>query len=221
VSPSTSRRRSVSWSALLLIAAAGPARAQSSIEVTPFIASFYALSTVSEQTDVPLDDFQGSPPGDIVREQQDGPAFGVRVSYPVSGEIRAEGEVAYALSDGQLTARPRDFPESQLGATADAHVLLASARAVYRPRRQNFFGLAGIGVVTRGGDFWEDADQSARVAGVVGLGVRAAVSPGLSLVFTAEAYLYSFSYSSSNVPNSENKFQQDLVVSVGVPIGAR
>ena len=107
--------------------------------------------------------------------------------------IRAEGEFAYALSDGQLAARPRDFPEAGLGATSDAHVILASARAVVRPRRQNFYGLAGIGLVTRGGTFWENADQSARVAGVVGFGVRAAVSPQLSLNFTAEAYLYSFS----------------------------
>lgn len=214
-------RRPFALAGVLLALSAGAARAQTSIEITPFLASFYALSSVSEQTNIPLTDFQGSPPGDVIREQRDGPAFGVRVSFPVTGVIRAEGEVAYALSDGSQTARPRDFPESGLGTTSNAHVILASARAVFRPRRQNFFGLAGLGVVARGGTFWDNADQSARLAGVVGFGVRAAVSPQLSLTFTAEAYLYSFNYSSSNVPNSDSKFQQDIVVSVGVPIGAR
>ena len=216
-----SRRRGSRWLAFLLCLVPAAAAAQGSVEITPFIGSFYALASVSEQTNVPLPSFGGAPPGDIVREQADGPMIGARVSFPLTGVIRAEGAVGFAFSNGRLDQRPRVDPGAGFGVSADAHVYLVSARALVRPRRQNFYGIAGVGLVGRGGEFWEGADQSARVAGVVGFGVRAAVSPRLSLNFSAEAFLYSFSYSSANVPNSDSKFQQDIVVAVGVPIGAR
>ena len=216
----TSRRRGFAVLASLLLLPA-TVSAQASVEITPFIGSFYALSSVSEQTDVPLPSFGGAPPGDIVREQEDGPMLGARVSFPLSGTIRAEGALGFAFSNGRLDQRPRLDPDAGFGVSGDGHVYMVSARALIRPRRQNFYGIAGLGLVGRGGEFWEDADQSARLAGVVGFGVRAAVSPRLSLNFSAEAFLYSFSYSSSSVPNSGSKFQQDIVVSVGIPIGAR
>ena len=216
----TSRRRGFClFACLLLVPTAGAA--QASVEITPFIGSFYALSSVSEQTDVPLPDFGGSPPGDIVREQEDGPMVGARVSFPLTGILRAEGSFGFAFSNGRLDQRPRVNPEAGFGVSGDGHVYMLSARALIRPRRQNFYGIAGLGVVGRGGKFWENADQGARLAGVIGFGVRAAVSPRLSLNFSAEAFLYSFSYSSANVPNSDSKFQQDIVVAVGIPIGAR
>jgi hypothetical protein len=216
----TLRRRG---SPLLALALLVPtvAAAQASVEITPFIGSFYALSSVSEQTNVPLPSFGGAPPGDIVREQEDGPMIGARVSFPLTGVIRAEGSFGFAFSNGRLDQRPRLDPDAGFGVSADGHVYMLSARALIRPRRQNFYGIAGLGLVGRGGDFWENADQSARVAGVIGFGVRAAVSPRLSLNFSAEAFLYSFSYSSANIPNSDSKFQQDIVVWVDIPIGMR
>jgi hypothetical protein len=216
----TSRRRGSPLLALLLLVPT-VAAAQASVEITPFIGSFYALSSVSEQTNVPLPSFGGAPPGDIVREQEDGPMIGARVSFPLTGIIRAEGSFGFAFSNGRLDQRPRLDPDAGFGVSANGHVYMLSARALIRPRRQNFYGIAGLGLVGRGGDFWETADQSARVAGVIGFGVRAAVSPRLSLNFSAEAFLYSFSYSSANIPNSDSKFQQDIVVSVGIPIGTR
>jgi hypothetical protein len=216
----TSRRRGSPLLALLLLVPS-VAAAQASVEITPFIGSFYALSSVSEQTDVPLPNFGGAPPGDIVREQEDGPMLGARVSFPLSGIIRAEGAFGFAFSNGRLDQRPRLDPDAGFGVSSGGHVYLLSARALIRPRRQNFYGIAGLGLVGRGGEFWENADQSARLAGVIGFGVRAAVSPRLSLNFSAEAFLYSFSYSSANIPNSDSKFQQDIVVAVGIPIGTR
>lgn len=216
----TSRRRGFSLLPLLLLVPP-VAAAQASVEITPFIGSFYALSSVSEQTNVPLPSFGGAPPGDIVREQEDGPMLGARVSFPLSGILRAEGSFGFAFSNGRLDQRPRLDPDAGFGVSANGHVYMLSARALIRPRRQNFYGIAGLGLVGRGGEFWENADQSARLAGVIGFGVRAAVSPRLSLNFSAEAFLYSFSYSSANIPNSDSKFQQDIVVSVGIPIGTR
>jgi hypothetical protein len=99
-------------------------------------------------------------------------------------------------------------------------VFLGSARAVLRPRRQNFYGLAGLGIVARGGDAWKGVEQKAKVAGVLGIGVRAAVNPKLSLTFSAESYIYSFSLNSAQLFNSDSKLQADLVVAVGVPIGS-
>ncbi len=218
--PASCRRCVTLVAALTLLLSAAPAWAQGSLEITPFIASFYALTSVNEQKDVPLPDFGGTPPGSIVREQQDGPMIGVRVSLPVNGIIRAEASIGYAFSDGRLAEQLRDTTAA-LNASNKAHVILASARALIRPRRQNFYGIVGLGLVGHGGAFWKPADQSPRLGGVLGFGVRAAVSPKLSLNFSAEAYLYSFRYKSAAVPNASSKFQQDIVVSIGVPIGAR
>jgi hypothetical protein len=212
----TSRRRGSPLLALLLLVPT-VAAAQASVEITPFIGSFYALSSVSEQTNVPLPSFGGAPPGDIVREQDDGPMIGARVSFPLTGIIRAEGSFGFAFSNGRLDQRPRLDPDAGFGVSANGHVYMLSARALIRPRRQNFYGIAGLGLVGRGGDSLETADQSARVAGVIELGVRRQPAPESQL--SAEAFLYSFSYSSANIPNSDSKFQQDIVVSVGIPIG--
>jgi len=204
---------------LFLLPALAPA-ARGQVEITPFVGSFYALTSVSEQQDVPLPDFAGAPPGSIVREQEDAPVLGARVSFPLTGTIRAEGELGFAFSYGRLAELPRANPDAGLTARSKGHMYLASARAVFRPRRQNFYGLAGLGLVGRGGKFWETADPGTKVAGVLGFGVRAAVSPAFSLNFSAEAYLYSFGYESQGV-STGSKFQQDIIVAIGIPIGAR
>ena len=67
---SLTRRRTCVLILGLLAASANPARAQGSIEITPFIASFYALTSVNEQTDIPLTDFAGAPPGSIIRSRR-------------------------------------------------------------------------------------------------------------------------------------------------------
>jgi hypothetical protein len=205
----------------LLLAGTPASLLHAQVEITPFIASYYALSTLNQQTDVPLPSFAGTLPGDITRQQEDGPLVGARVSFPLNGILRVEGELGLGFSDASVSQIPRDSPGAGLTFRQDARVYLASARALVRPRRQNFYGIVGAGVVARGGEAWENVDQSAKAAGVLGFGVRAAVNPSLSLNFTAEAYLYSFSFSSNQVPNSESKLQADLVVGVGIPIATR
>jgi hypothetical protein len=219
---SRARLRTLGWLAAGL-AAPPAAAAQNRIEITPFLASYYTLSNLTEQNGVPLRNLPGTPPGSIVQDQENAPAFGLRVSYPVSGLLRVEGEFAYAPSYARLSQVPRLESYPTLGTRGKAHVFMASARGVFRPRRSNFFGTAGLGLVSRGGEFWDDqeADPPTRLAGVLGVGVRAAVSPKLTLVFSAETYLYSFSVESLNLRESDSRFQSDVLFSVGVPIGTR
>jgi hypothetical protein len=216
-------RRAACLAGWLAAAAAGPLAPSLSaqVEVTPFVASFYAMTTLNEQQDVPLPSFAGTPPGTITRQQEDAPALGARVSFPLSGVIRVEGEFGLAFSDASVSQIPRDNAAAGLTFRQNAQAYFGSVRAVLRPRRQNFFGILGAGIVARGGEAWENVDQSAKAAGVVGFGVRAAVNPKLSLTFSAETYLYSFSFTSGQVPNSESKLQADLIVAIGVPIGTR
>lgn len=222
-----SARSRVRFRALVCLAAVlavPPAvAAQTRFEITPFLASYYTLGNLTEQRSVPLGNLPGTPPGDIVQDQENAPAFGVRLSYPLSGLLRVEGELAYAPSYARLSQIPRVEPYPTLGTRAKASVFMASARAVFRPRRSNFFGTAGLGIVGRSGEFWDDqdADPPTRLAGVLGVGVRAAVSPKLTLVFSAETYLYSFSVESLNLRESDSRFQSDVLFSVGVPIGTR
>jgi hypothetical protein len=203
-----------------MLAASGTSVAQAQVEVTPFVASYYPLSTLNERTDVPLPSFQGTPPGTINREQDNGPMLGARASTPLTGNIRLEGEFGVAFSNVSQSQLPRDSVGAGLTVRQSSHVFLGSARAVLRPRRQNFYGLAGLGIVARGGEAWKGVEQKAKVAGVLGIGVRAAVNPKLSLTFSAESYIYSFSLNSAQLFNSDSKLQADLVVAVGVPIGS-
>jgi hypothetical protein len=84
------------------------------------------------------------------------------------------------------------------------------------PRRSNLFLLFGPGIVRRGGDAWKGVKKKdiTDFGGVVGLGVRANVTPRFRLNITAESYLYSF-----DGGGPDSKFQSDLLVSIGVPIG--
>ena len=111
---------------------------------------------------------------------------------------------------------------------------MASGRILYRPQRTNLHFIVGAGIVSRGDTVWQAFKENApiiqigakrtSVAGIIGAGVRASITPKFALNVSAELNLYSFdprlATVTSPAPNSANgsKLQADLLVTIGIPI---
>jgi hypothetical protein len=142
----------------------------------------------------------------------------------IQPSLGVEAEGVYTWSGVRIFF---DDPQSPGSFSLNATLLAASGRILYRPARTNFHVFGGAGIVHRAGDFWDfleanvfgaPIDKLTTIGGVVGFGVRAAVTPGLALNVTAEAYLSKFDPESggSAVFNKTNG-QPDVVVTIGVP----
>jgi hypothetical protein len=193
----------------LLVAAASAVQAQSRFEITPFVASYYGLTHLSEQDAGPI---AGNP---FTIDQNNAVAFGARVSVPVGPRFAIEGEFTFTQSGLSIIEEDAFGDGLNGGVSQDGNIVYGSVRAVISPARSNLFLIAGPAYIHRGGDAWEgvDSDDLNDFGGVVGFGIRANVTPRFRLNLTAETYLYSF-----QAGQSDSKFQSDVLVSVGVPI---
>jgi hypothetical protein len=193
----------------------GAARAQAKFELTPFVGSFYPLAKMC--TDCNKD-------GNNIRGQLLSSAvLGGRLTYWFSPTMGFEASGAYTPSRIQVSAA--DTTGFVFGASAKGNVLLMSGRLLYRPARTNLHFIIGGGIVHRGGNVWSTAHDSAGTkitspAGILGIGVRAAVTPKFALNVSAEGNFYSFDPKLGPTGNESNggKLQADFVVAVGVPI---
>ncbi|HMA45049.1 MAG TPA: hypothetical protein VKO86_13585 [Gemmatimonadales bacterium] len=198
------------------------AHAQGKIELTPFVGSYYALTKMC--TDCNKD---GS---NVTGHQLNAFAVGGRLSYWVSNTIGIEGSFAYAPSRAEERVGISGFG---LAASGKGRIMQASGRFLYRPQRTNLHFIVGAGIVSRGDTAWQAFKENSpdgvgakltSVAGILGAGVRASVTPKFALNLAAELNLYSFdprlAQVTSPAPNSANgsKLQADLLVTIGVPI---
>ena len=183
---------------------------QAQITLTPYVGSFYAVGKY-------LDFSNGS----ITAEQTNTAVFGGRLSFPIGAVLSIEGAFGYASSDVFL--RVKNGCTDGSGGTWDCstnfkgNVILGSARLQFRPRRSNLYGILGGAVVNHGGDAWKGTNQLTDFGAVVGFGLRASVTPRISLNMTAEAYIYSFDPDGTG-NTFTSKTQEDLLFTVGVPI---
>lgn len=190
----------------------GTARAQAKFELTPFFASYYALTTMSN--DVAGD---GS---NVKIQQTSAPTYGGRLTYWLSSTAGIEFAGAYTRSG--LRAFSNDTSTGGGSFSIAGNIVTANGRFLYRPARTNLHFIIGGGIVHRGGTFWKDAHTNSGTkvttpAAILGAGVRASVTPKFALNVSLEANLYSFD---PDGPATENKskFQSDLLLSIGVPI---
>jgi hypothetical protein len=195
--------------ALATLAVPAGLAAQSRPEITPFVASYYGVTHLAEG-DAGL--FAGNP---FTIDQNNAFALGARVKLPVGATFGVEAEFTYAMSGVAITEEDGVAPGIDGGISQDGNILFGSLRGVYTPRRSNLSLLAGPAIVKRGGDAWEGVDSGdiTDFGGVVGLSLRANVTPRFRLNITAESYLYSF-----DGGGGDSQFQADLLVSIGVPI---
>lgn len=188
--------------------------AQAKTEIVPFFASYYALSPYGTK----IDEF-GT--GELFSERMsNAPTIGGRISIAITRAIAIEGQAAYNGSGRQATSDTGVF-----GFNLKGHEFMASGRFTYNPRRSNFRLIGGVGFLSRGGDAWNEANfpnftgkfDKSIIGGVVGFGARANLTPHLSLDLDVEAFLFS-SDADQGDTTFKSKFQQDILVAIGIPI---
>lgn len=143
-------------------------------------------------------------------------AFGARLTLWLTEVFGVEGGFAYALSDVEIEV---DGEDQCVGDVCDANAWLANVKGLYRFMAQPdanwglHFG-AGLGLIGRGGDFWDqvDVDGTTDIGGVLNAGLTVDVTPNIAIRVDVEDYLYSAKF---NDPESdaetESKFQNDLL----------
>ncbi len=195
--------RRVVLALLAACAGAGTAHAQG-VEFTPVFGSYYPFSKLRTTSDN--------------RDWQLASAlFGGRIGVKVNPVVSVDAEVLWGSSD----LRSETIILGVASSTIDnGNILFASARAMFKPKTSALFGLVGGGVVSRGGDAWSGAGSKTSLAGVVGLGLRAPVARRTALMVTAQAYLYNKlpKFPGTSPVRYDNRFQQDFMVTVGLPI---
>jgi opacity protein-like surface antigen len=199
--------------ASLAVLSPASARAQARAQITPYFASFYAVSPYVKDLD------EGS--GTLFNEKEtNAPAIGVRLSLGVTRSIGIEGAVTYATA-GRQASLSHDSSTVQAGFFIKGNLLMASGRLTFHPRRSNFRGIVGVGYQKRGGAAWDTKNFSAGttfdksdIGAVLGFGVRASVTPKFALDLDVEAFLHS----SDPLKTGKSQFQQDILLAIGVPI---
>jgi len=197
------------------VAVPSAVRAQGKVELTPFLGSFYPLAKMC------TDCFRDG--GNVRARLTNSATIGARLSYSVSRTIGIEAAGAYTPSRFELSAE--DTTGFAVAASAKGTALLVSGRVLFRPARTNLHFIVGAGMVHRSGDQWKFQHDSVgtkltSVAGILGLGVRAVVTPKFALLVSAEANLYSFDPKLGPIGDESNgtKLQSDLLVTIGIPI---
>ena len=207
----------LSWRSLIVtlfmlvsfLAGNGPLHAQARIEITPYVASYLPISKLKDSSQV-----------DTKVWQSTAPMIGASMRERLNTLISIEGGLGYAFS-GRFIEQPSGLPFGDLTQFQDGYLLVPSAKVLLTPRRSNFYGSIGIGMILRRGNAWPDGLEGRDdIAAVIGMGVRAEVTSRISLRADAEVHLYQAD-PDGDVQNSlfAKTFQQDVVVRVAVPIG--
>jgi len=213
------------------LAAPSLVAAQNRFEVTPWVGSFFSI------VDYYNDDFDLANIGltgttKITVSQENTAMFGIRASVPVGPTLAVEGSFGFAQSNVRFVIEDaivdsNGDPIFDAATTGKGNVIIGSLRAVIKPRRSNLSVILGGIIVNHGGDFWDDPTIDGKLTsfgGVVGIGLRANVTPRFPISIRAEGNFYSFDPDEGDDASAgfyPGKFQSDLVFSVGIPIGGR
>jgi hypothetical protein len=216
--------------ALVLLAWPGSSAAQDEklTTITPFVGFYLPTSDLVNNQDVPnpgpID------PDGVSITQQNGFAFGVRVSRTLSGSLWLEAELQYAISDVEIVARRREplpYPTRTGGGqviTLGANILWEIYRAPFTPFGIHLMG--GLAAVNRGGEFfdegageiWDESlDAGTTIAGIAGLGARYGLSGRFGIRLDVRDYISSYSQS---VPSGDfdSELQNDIWITGGIEI---
>jgi len=178
------------------------AHAQVRVELTPFVGSYYALSNLGRQA------------ANEKERQANQPALGAVLFARLTPVIGVEGAFAFTASGTNVTSTGTVTNQGYSG-----NIIFASGRVRLSVPRTNLYGLAGAGIVRRGGQAWNSPvfTKLTNVAGVVGAGTRAEVSAAVRIDVKAEAQFYSLDPDGSGTAYA-SKLQTDVIFGVGIPI---
>jgi hypothetical protein len=204
-------------------------RAQVSVDLIPFAGSFLPFTDwgeIKEANTARPDRFRA----------QIGVLGGARLRFEISDAMGVDFSGAY-VNSGWSEEREGSIGNElarKIAYTLHGHVILLDGRVLLRPRRSNLFGILGVGYDMRGGRAWDDALWSSvsqdptvynknNVAGIVGLGLRAAASPRIQTEVTAELRINAgdrvkqgFAFPNSTFTNKSP--QMELVFTAGMPL---
>jgi hypothetical protein len=189
-----------------VVGAALPGSLAAQVEFTPFFASYYAVTK--------LDDAVAGN-SNVSEKQFAAPAFGARLAFWLGSSFGIEGAGSFAFSGTRFVSSNA----GAVGASLSGTLITGTARILYRPPRTNFHMLVGGGIVSRGGDTWDFAfiEKKTNIGGVVGFGVRAAITPKLALNVNVESMIYQTNPDGDGT-EYDGKMQADIYVAIGVPI---
>jgi len=199
------------------------AGAQAKFELIPFVGSYYPLASMCTDCNRANDNSA------YIGKQLSTFAVGGGLSYMLSSTVGITATAAWSPSRVEET---QDDTTSALrnlgiryGTSTKGTIFLATVRALFRPARTNVHFIVGGGIVQRGGDFWKyikdnNGLKATTPMGVLGVGVRASVTPKFQLDINAEGDFYSFDphFGTAAVTTDGTKLQTDLLLTVGVPI---
>lgn len=210
----------------LVLAGAGPARAQVQVDLIPFAGAYLPTGDLAN-FNIPLTPGPGN--ANLKAKHKTGFLFGGRVDVWLSHAFGVEGSFAYAFSNGELTAAEpggtitdicEDTPQS-----CGAAVYLGSVKGLYRifANEQWSVHFAGGGtLIARSDDLYEVASETLDFGGVLGVGATVELSSRIGIAVNAEDYLYSYSSTVDiegyDPVDTGSKFQNDLVISAGLVI---
>ncbi len=189
---------------LAALATPSPASAQRRLDLIPFGGSYYALSALGLQT------------ANREETHANEVAVGAALLLRLSQTIGIEASFAYTPSGTNVTAS-----DTTLAANAGyaGSIMFAGARARLWVPRTNFYGLAGLGIVSRSGEAWDfqNLTELTSIAGVGGFGVQAEASPTVRVDLKFEVQVYSFDPDGGG-NQYESKTLADILATVGIPI---
>jgi hypothetical protein len=201
------------FTVLALVVASGmsaTAHAQYVAELTPFFTSYYPLGEI---------DFTGSS-DDVYAKQKSSPGVGARLTFWLSNTLGIEAAGAYLWSSPTVFINTPEY--GAVSADISGTIINTTGRVVFRPARTNLFLLGGAGMVIRGGDAWEDEEKTSALAGVVGFGARANITPKFAMNVVVEGTFYSLDADGSDDDGGtfwQASTQSDIMVTIGIPIG--
>lgn len=219
--------------AMIAAALAAPTlvAAQNRFEITPWVGSYFTIVDFYND-DFDLANIGGTGTTPIIVSQENTAMFGIRASVPIGATLAAEGSFGFAQSNVRFIIKDaivdvNGNPLFDALTTGKGNVIIGSLRAVIKPRRSNLSLILGGIIVNHGGDFWDDPSIDGKLTsfgGVIGIGLRANVTPRFPIAIRAEGNFYSFDPDKGDDASAgfyPGKMQSDLVFSVGIPLGGR
>lgn len=182
-----------------------PLAAQGRVEATPFVGLYMPASKIIDE-------------GGVSLKHNTAFVFGARLGVRATDRVTVEGSVGYTPSGVTIAA-------SGISADTSAHVLLASARALFGlgpARSTSWHALAGVTIVDHAGAVYNllqsgggSLSGTTDFGMVVGVGGTFKVGSSLAVRVDAEDNLYSAKFNVGGA-NSQSKFQNDIVASMGL-----
>ncbi len=214
-------RATVMGSLLALIPGGLQAQPQLQVSFSPYGGAYFAAADLFDGV------IRTQTAGDLAFKFGQGTGFvaGGRLAVWPTARIGVELEGAYLGSDveGEIVALV-DGNLVPISGDVDANVFVASLNLMYAFIRPPLVPLSiyvsgGVGLVSRGGDFYDVFDDTSDIAGVAGLGLKYGVAPGIWIRGDVRDYISSYEEEILRVAavrGGDAKLQNDVLISVGV-----